>query len=310
MARSSSLSVVVRCAVLAGVAFCLAPASALAQPASASQFAESHAAPPTEDDDDTVWNLALQGAFNYGNARSLQLGASTHFMVRRDVHMFTLDLTFTYQSASVRDAMTQQFGEWNASAQNFNGRIRYDFFLDEDDSLFAVLAGRNDPFAGLDFRVQAQLGYMRNLFTEHEAEHRLWVEVGADVTYDDRYPNPLCSAPPSGVTVAPATCLGSDARSYLLPGDELQPSARLYLGYDNHMNAGWTYRTGVEGLIDLRGNPHWGNVRINWSNTVTLAIDSSLAANITFNMIYDGEPVPGRQELDTQTLVGLTYTLM
>lgn len=284
--------------------------TAAAQPATAAQFTEAAAAPPAADTDDTVWTLGLNGAFNYGNARSLQLGATTHFMVRRDVHVFTLDLTFTYGMASVRDAVTQAFGDWTANAQNLNGRIRYDLYLDADDSLFGVIVGRNDPFAGLDFRFQGQLGWMRNIFTEHEAQHRIWFEVGADVTYDDRYPNPLCGAAPGGVTVAPATCLGSDSMSYLLPGDELQPSARLFLGYDNHMNSDWSYRTGVEGLIDLRGNPHWGNVRLNWTNTLTLAIGSGLAANLTFNLIYDGEPVPGRQELDTQTLLGLTYTLL
>lgn len=293
--------------VFAVGALVLEPVGASAQPA---QFTEGHVAPPAPDADETVWQLGINGAFNYGNARSLLLGANTHFMVRRDVHVFTLDLGFTYGTASLRDATTQQFGDWNANSQNVNGRIRYDLYLTPDDALFAVVVGRNDPFAGLDFRFQGQLGYMRNLFSEHEAQHRIWVEIGGDITYDDRYPNPLCAAAPAMVTIEPTTCLGSDTRSYRLPGDELQPSARLFLGYDNHMNTDWTYRMGVEGLMDLRGDPHWANVRMNWTNTLTLALASGLAANVTFNLIFDGEPVPGRQPLDTQTLLGVTYTLL
>lgn len=299
-----------RSAALASLVFVLVPALAAAQPATPAQFTEAVTAPPAPDADDTVWQVTLGGTLNMGNSRSLQLSATNHFQIRRDVHQFTFDLTFMYGIASLRDATTQQFGDWNANAQNLNGRIRYDVFLDADDALFGVVVGRNDPFAGLDFRFQGQLGYMRNLFTEHEAQHRLWFEIGADVTYDDRYPNPLCAAPPAGVTITPATCAGSDMRSYLLPGDELQPSARLYVGYDNHMNAEWTYRTGVEGLIDLRGDPHWRNVRLNWTNNLTLTVADHLGVTLTFNLLFDGEPVPGREEVDTQTILGLTYTLL
>jgi hypothetical protein len=299
----------------------IAPSVALAQPATPGQFTEAIAAPPAPDTDDTEWTLGLNGTFNYGNARSIALGATTHFMVRRDAHAFTLDLSFTYGAASVRDA-NGVFGDWNANTQNLNGRIRYDLFLDADDALFGVVLGTNNPFAGLDFRFQGQLGYMRNFFSEahdeaqpgsdavYNAHQRVWGEIGADVTYDDRFPNPLCSAPPMGVTVTAATCAGSDGMSYLLPGDELQPSARLYLGYDNHMNHDWSFVTGVEGLIDLRGNPHWGNVRINWRNTLALDLGSGLAGNVQFNFLYDGEPVPGRDPIDIQTIVGISYTLM
>lgn len=307
MIRSALRSSTLVLAVLTAVG--ILPAAASAQPAAAAQFAEAVVAPPAETTDDTVWTLGLNGAFNYGNARSLQIGANTHFLVRRDMHMFTMDLNFNYQSAALRDA-NGAFGDWNASAQNFTGKIRYDVFLDADDGLFVSVSGLNNPFAGLDFRFQGQFGYSRNLFSEAENHHRLWFEVGGDVTYDDRFPNPLCAAPPMGVTVDAATCTGTDMMSYLLPGTELQPSARLYLGYDNHMNEQWSYRGGVEGLVDLRGAPHWGNVRLNWMNTFTLNVGDNLAVNFAFNFLFDGEPVPGRQTIDTLTTLGVTYTML
>jgi len=295
--------------------FVLSPTPALAQPAAAAQFTETVAPPPATDETD--WTLGLNGTFNYGNARAIALGATTHFYVRRASHAFTFDLSFTYGAASVRDA-NGVFGDWNANTQNLNASMRYDLFLDADDALFAVVRGTNNPFAGLDFRFQGQLGYMRNFFNEsHEVEgsdspahQRIWGEIGGDVTYDDRYPNPLCGAPPTGVTVTAATCAGSDGMSYLLPGDELQPSARLYLGYDNHMNREWSFITGVEGLIDLRGNPYWSNVRINWRNTLSLDLTGGLSMNIQFNLLYDGLPVPGRDPLDIQTIVGISYAMM
>jgi hypothetical protein len=283
---------------------------ALAQPATAAQFSEAVVAPPAETEDDTVWTLQLGGAFNYGNTRSFQLATTTHFMVRRDAHLFTADIAFTYGIAALRDAATQQFGVWNTNAQNFTGRLRYDGFLDPDNALFVSAAGRNDPFAGLDFRFQGQFGYMRNLLREADGAHRFWLEIGGDVTYDDRYPNPLCSTGPMGTTIDATTCFGDDGISYLLPATELQPSARLFVGYDNHMDSHWSYRTGLEALVDLRGDPHWNNVRVNWTNELHITIDSNLAAGLTFNLLVDGEPVPGRDPVDTQTILTIVYTMM
>ncbi len=281
-----------------------------AQAAAPPQFTDTVVTPPAETEDDTVWTVQLGGTFNYWNTRSFQLAATTHFMVRRDAHLFTADLALTYGVASLRDPSTQEFGGWNANAQNFTGRLRYDGFLDADDALFVSVAGRNDPFSGLDFRFQGQAGFMRNLLREADGAHRFWLEIGADVTYDDRFPNPLCTAPPAGTLVDRTTCLGDDGVSYLLPGEELQPSARAYLGYDNHMDSHWSYRTGAEVLVDLRGDPNWSNVRVNWTNELHITIDSSLAAGLTFNLLVDGQPVPGRDPVDTQTILTVVYTLM
>src|SRR5262249_15959018 len=154
---------------LALVAFA-SPRVASAQPAAAAQFSETTAAQPAPETDTTEWTLGLNGTFNYGNARSIAAGATTHFRVQRDVHAFTLDLTFLYGGAAVRDA-NGVFGDWNANTQNFYGRIRYDLFLDADDALFANVAATNNPFTGLDLRFQGQLGYMRNFFREaHDVE--------------------------------------------------------------------------------------------------------------------------------------------
>ena len=61
---------------------------------------------------------------------------------------------------------------------------------------------------------------------------------------------------------------------------QVQPSARVFLGYDNHMNADWNFLTGVEVLVDLRGDPHWRNVRLNWRNTLGVSLSQDLGANV------------------------------
>jgi hypothetical protein len=287
------------------------PSLSLAQAEPPPQFAATQAAPPAATDPNTQWTLGATGALNYGNSRSLTLGLTTHFLVRRDVHQLTFDLTFNYGQAALRDPMTQQYGAFNTNAQNLLTTLRYDLFLDPDDSLFAVLVGRHDPFAGLAFRFQGQLGYSRTLFREAESAHRSWVDLGGDFTYDYRSPTPLCApTTPMGVTLDRSSCLGSDGVTYRLSQDLVRPAARVALGYDNHMNAEWRYLTTVEVLIDLRGDPHWGAVRVNWRNNFQVTIAQNLAGGLVFNLLYDGEPTPGFQNVDTQTQLQLTYTLL
>lgn len=281
-------------------------------------FAETAAAPPAADSDDTVWNVQLGGTFNYGNTRSFQLAGGTHFLVRRDIHLFTMDVAFTYGIASLRDG-NGTFGDWNANAQNINGKLRYDVFLDPDWSVFAVVAARNDPFAGLDFRFQGQLGVSRNLFREADGNHRLWVEIGADVTYDDLFPNPLCPAGSTLIT-GTGTCMPAAGAPVLtLPGDRQQYSGRALLGYDNHMNREWRYLTTVEGLggalvgsgRDDLGNPTTvANFRLNWQNELALNLVENLAVSLRFNFFYELVPPAGRDNIDTQTILSLQYTLL
>ena len=157
----------------------IAPSVAAAQAPAA--FTETAAAAPAESTDDTSWTVQLGGTLNMGNTRSFQLAGGTNFMVRRDIHLFQMDFSFTYGLAALRDA-NGVWSDFDAIAQNINGKIRYDLFVDPDWSIFAVATGRNDPFAGLDFRFQGQLGVSRSLLRESEGEHRLWVELGADIT--------------------------------------------------------------------------------------------------------------------------------
>lgn len=281
-------------------------------------FTETAAAPPAPDADDTVWTVQLGGTFNYGNTRSFQLAGGTNFRVRRDVHLFAMEFAFTYGIASLRDA-NGVFGPWNANAQNINGKLRYDIFIDPDWSFFVVAVARNDPFAGLDFRFQGQLGIARNLFREAEGNHRMWVELGADITYDDLFPNPLC---PVNTTLVSGTdtCMPMMGMPVpTLPGDRQHYAGRLYLGYDNHMNREWRYLTGVEGLAgalvggsrDAAGNPATvGNFRLNWTNELALNVVQNLAISLRFNLFYELVPPTGRDPVDTQTILSVQYTLL
>jgi hypothetical protein len=275
---------------------------AAAQPAAPPQHTESVAAPPAEDADDTVLTLQLGGTLNFGNSRSLQLAGATRFLVHRDVHLFTLDLAATLGMAALRDQSTREWSAFDDNARNILGRMRYDGFLTPDDALFASVGGRHDTFAGLDFRFQGQAGYMRNLLREAGNTHRLWGELGFDITVDDRAPNPL---PRPGAD--PETCGMGDAPSCFLPNIEDQYSVRLFLGYDNRMNESWSFNTGIEALFDVV-NPD--NVRLTSVSEARVRIEGNLQASLRFSVLFDNVPVPGTDPVDTTTVLTLVYTML
>ena len=69
------------------------------------------------------------------------------------------------------------------TVKNLNAKLRYDYYLTLMDALFVAIVLRWDEFAGLDLRVQGQLGYLRNFLRKDG--HRFWGEVGYDLTVDN-----------------------------------------------------------------------------------------------------------------------------
>lgn len=262
---------------------------ALAQiPTAPTQNTERVADRPAADapDDDTVWSLSLGGTFNTGNTRSVAISTGTNLLVRRGAHQFSLSGQWTYGRASVRTAGV--FGPWAQTSDNLNGRARYDYFLTDDDALYGVVGARRDHFAGLDSRMQFQLGYARNFYAAEK--HRFWGEVGYDVTLDNFFPNPL---------VDPMTM-------QVLAGSGVYHSARAFVGYDNHFSERWSVLSGLEGLFNVQTA---ADVRLNWISELGLNIVDGFAVKLQHTLRFDNQPVTGTGKLDTITVVNLTYTL-
>ncbi len=262
------------------------PLFALAQPEAAAQHAETVAERP--DEDLLEWNLLAGGVFNSGNTRSWSLNAGTHFGFVRGRHGLTLDWVLSYGRAALRDEDTGEFGDTTDVARNSNARIRYDFFLTDNDAIFAAVAHRWDTFAGLDTRLQAQIGYLRNFINEDN--HRFWTEAGFDFTYDNFDPEDLVDAD------------GNELRT-----DEVY-SARLFLGYKNQLNEHVLFLTSLEGLLDLEHPAD--NLRLNYDAALQVTVVDSLQLGITFKLLYDQDPVQGRENVDTITTLNLIYSLI
>jgi putative salt-induced outer membrane protein YdiY len=276
-----------------GLAVLALAGNALAQPAEIEQHTEAVAAELFQADVTTL-NASLGGSMNTGNTEAWTLSTGSAFVLVRDRHGLALNMDFAYGRANVADDTAPDGTENDAlvdTVRNLRSKARYDFFMTPMDSLFAASAYRWDTFAGLDARVQGQLGYMRSFFKI--PDHRFWGELGYDITYDDYDPDPLLADPADPMSV--------------LPGDDVVHSVRGFVGYDNKLNPGLTFITGLEGLLNVEETK---DLRVNWDNALRSSISGSLQLEVKFSLQLDTEPVPGAEKVDTATTLTLIYSLI
>lgn len=275
---------------LVALATVLLPLGALAQsPPPVAQHAEhvTDAAPP---DDTAAWTVQLGAVLNTGNTRSFAINGGSKLAIKRSQNVFAAEVMGTYGTSSVRDATTGEFNDYVVSAENITGKARYDRFFTEMDAAFLSIGFLRDPFAGLDSRFQGQVGYLRNIFKWCEGKHRLWGEVGYDLTLDNFEPDPLL-----------------DADGNELPGTATLHSARVFFGYDNHLNENLTFLTGVESLFDVQDG---SNIRLNSVSELRAKIAAKLQLSVQFSLRFDNVPVEGADKTDTTTTLNLIYSLI
>ncbi|MCA9581620.1 MAG: DUF481 domain-containing protein [Myxococcales bacterium] len=276
---------VVIASLLALGAVALAP-GAFAQDAPV-QHSEDFAEPPANNDE-TVLDVSLGGILSTGNTQSWGLNAGDRFRLVRCSHAFEETFAIAYGQANLPDDAVDEFKD---TVRNINAKLRYDFFLTEMDSLFLAAVYRWDTFAGLDTRLQGQVGYMRNIFLEEA--HRGWAELGYDITYDNYDPDPLPD---------PANPAGPP-----LDGDAVVHSIRGFVGYDNHINENLTYLMGFEGLFNVEDA---ADIRLNWDNALRTMLVGRLQMEAKFSLKWDNVPVPGAKPLDTVTQLNLIYSFL
>ena len=269
---------------VATVAFLSIPSITRAQPAPVEQHVEDVAAEnPAEDV--TKWEVSLGGVLQTGNTESYSIQGASLFEIIRGRHGFVAEAQGNYGAAQV-DETTDEYED---TARNVRLRLRYDFFLTNLDALFLAALFRHDPFAGLDYRLSGQAGYARYVFREEN--HRLWGEIGYDLTYDNYDPDPL---------IDPDTMMTLD-------GSAVVHSARLFAGYENIKDENLQFRTGLEALINIE-EP--ADTRLTWDTSFRTKLAGRLQLEIKFLLQFDNRPVPGNETLDTTTQLNLLYNLI
>lgn len=255
----------------------------------------------------TVINVALGGTANGGNTKSYggTLGGRLGFI--RDRHQLTLEAL-----GSMGGARQRGFTDVEWTSGNVVARARYDIFLSRYDALFVALAPRHDAFAGLDLRLQNQIGYLRNLFYFSDA-HRFWSELGYDFTYDNFSiveKTTTADITPEVAALNPALVPAGASISQLVKtredgGNHFVHSARLFLGYTNRLISAANLSVGAETLFDLEEKR---NVRVNGLVELTSSITQTFKLGLQARVLFDNVPVPGTLKYDTVTAMQLVYT--
>jgi putative salt-induced outer membrane protein YdiY len=293
-----------------GVALSAAAVEAQATgPVAVAQHTEALAPPPPVEAQ-TLVNLAAGATLNGGNTEAYAANGGGRLSVIRHPHQLNVELLGTLGFA--RNATTTEVEQTSA---NVIGRARYDLFLSRMDALFLAVAPRRDTFAGLNIRLQNQAGYLRNLYFADEA-HRLWTELGYDLTYDDfaEITTTTVETNPADVITALPDNLKPDRNETITrtttvtddPGHDVVHSARLFVGYTNTLRAFAALNLGVETLLDVEDKE---NVRVNGTAEINSSLSERFKLGIQFRVLFDNVPVEGvAKKYDTITALQLIYT--
>jgi len=241
--------------------------------------------------DGTNASLSAGGLLTTGNARLLALTVNGAFEMRRDENGFGASILGNYgQGAAPGDAVV-------ATAQNIQGRLRYDRYVSDRTSLFLIGTGRHDRFQGLDFRLNIDPG-VKYLFLK-EAANALWGELGYDFQYDIRRNE-------ARVITDPTTGLVTQ----VLDKTFADHAARAFVGARHAFNSEVTLYSGLEYLQGFRGVDYGSGdprSRINFDALFAAKVGAGLSLGLGFGLRWDSNPLPGKQQLDTTTSVSLIY---
>ena len=157
------------------------------------------------------------------------------------------------------------------TAETFAGKLRYDRFLTDFNSLYiAALASRDLP-AGKKYVVGGQAGYSRRLYKSEKAE--AVGEVGYDYSREELVGG-------NGVSIH---------------------SLRAFVGFKAEMTEGATFETSAEGLTNVNkehldtegGDASFGDdTRVNVKASISAKIGKNLAFQTSLEVHYDHRPAP------------------
>ncbi len=281
---------------------------AAAQPAAALQHTETAAAPPPVTNQLTV-SVAAGATINAGNTESYAGNLGGRLGWIRHPNQVTVEaLTTAGYSKATENADVEQ------TSANVIGKARYDLFLSRNDALFVAVQPRRDTFAGINLRLQNQVGYLRNLYAPSDT-HRLWTELGYDLTYDifarittttvtDVTDKVVADLP--GQLVDDSEGTFTQTKSVSIKQDpEVVHSARVFFGYKNQTYPVANVNLGAETLFDFQKSK---NVRVNGLAEITSSITGAFKLGIQSRVFFDNVPVVGKDKVDAVIALQLIYT--
>ena len=257
--------------------------------------------------DGTTATLSAGGQLATGNSRLLAGTINGAVDSRHGANGYGASILGNYGQGAAPGASEVE------TAENLQGKIRYDRYVLDQASVFLIVTGRHDKFQGLDFRLNLDPGF-KYLFLK-EASNALWAEAGYDFQFDDRNQGALGEVAADGTTpvFTDPTCvpaaMGSNAPCVQaqLPKTQVDHSTRVFAGYRHAFNKEVTLGAGVEYLQSIVAVQGIYDSRLNFDALFAAKVGGGLSVGLGFSARYDRFPLPGKQDLDTASTLTLIY---
>jgi hypothetical protein len=237
--------------------------------------------------DGTTASLSAGGQLATGNSRLLALTVNGQYDSRWGMNGLGASLLGNYGQGVPPGSPVVE------TAENIQGRVRYDRYVLDNASLFLVNTVRNDRFQGLEVRYNLDPG-IKYLLSSAET-NALWVEAGYDFQHDVRRDDARVQLDATGAPIPGAPLLDKTSTNHSLRG---------FVGFKHAFNQEVTLSTGLEFLQSMTDTSHrW----LNYDALFTAKVGAGLALGLGFSARYDSGPLPGKQDWDTSTTVSLIY---
>jgi putative salt-induced outer membrane protein len=244
------------------------------------------ALPAADSKDSTTFKLTAGGFLSAGNSRTLALTGVADYFLRRSASQFGAQVAVNYgQAAAGPNA------DFEKTVNNYQARVRYDYFFSGSLAGFLSVSARKDEFQQLDLRLNVDPG-LAYYFVD-EKDQRLWAELGYDLQHDVRTQEI--------VDLTVGDLLVADVKR-----SETRHNARVFAGYDNQVTTALKFNAGVEYLQDVADTE---NARLNIDLGLTTQLNGSLSIASTVSIKYDNNPLPAVESTDVVTALNLVYTL-
>jgi len=166
------------------------------------------------------------------------------------------------------------------NSRRYESEVRYDRFVGERDSLYVLMGGFVDPFAGYDLRTHEQIGYSRQL---KKTDTTTWVvELGVDYAQE----NYVDGVDPNSAQIIAARLMTAFTHQFndsVAVGD----TAEIY-----------------ENVVDP------ADLRVLNTAFLTSKISDKLSLKLSHTLTFDNVPVEGFRPLDQVTMLTLVATLL
>lgn len=244
---------------------------------------------------------------NDGNVSSIAGRAGGTYQLKFDVHGITAEAGAGIASIANDPDLDPANGYGvplgdpaNKLNTTFTARLRYDFFLSPDDSIYASGFVFHDSAANLIARLRADLGYRHFFF--QVPKHSFAGEVGVVYTIDNT-PLGEDSNGDGVVDINDATGFESSGGTY---------GARLAVAYTNALLDNVQYSTTAEVVPNLfpdveapfeqarLGADNDGKLTLGeatiftWTNTLTFNVSEQLNVGLALNFVYDNGAIARR----------------